>query len=140
MKEIWEVWHPQGHIIYKPYTYSVINYDSSQLLITLSNDKSKAQNAVEINFYNGAYSSTILLGPYIKKLRNNLVQEYGEEFFQNSSCFKIQNSLYIEWASFQSYEMVSLPYAQHFCIFAHEYLVHLIAPYEPHVTFLDEKE
>lgn len=140
MNEIWEVWHPQGNIIYKAYIHSVIDYECTQMLITLSNKKLQPQHAVEINFYNGAYASTLLYGTFIQKLKDNLIQEYGKEFLQTSSCFKIRNSSYIEWVSAQSYEIVGLPYAQHFCIFTSDTVVHLIAPYEPHVKFLDEKE
>ena len=140
MNEIWEVWHPQGQTIYKSYIYSVIDYRSSKLIITLSNNKLKPHHAVEINFYNGASSSTILEGLFIEKLKDSLIQEYGEPFLQSSSCFKIKNSLYVEWASTQSYEIVGLPHAQHLCIFTSDTVVHLIAPYEPHIRFLEDKE
>jgi len=139
MNEIWEVWNPQGQPIYKPYIHSVTD-DGEGLTITLSNNTLKLQDAVKINFYNGASSSSLLQGLFIEKLKDNLIQKYGEAFLQTSSCFKIRNSLYVEWASLQSYEMVSRPHAQHFCIFTPDTIVHLIAPYEPHVTFLDEKE
>lgn len=135
MNEVWESWDPQGQAIYRSSMISVTD-DDKGLTITLSNNKLKKECAVAINFYNGADSYTLLQGPFIEKLKTHLLQKYGESFFKESSCFKIRNSLYVEWATTQSYTMIKLPYAQHFCIFTHTLLVHLIAPYEPNIKFL----
>ena len=134
MKEIWELWHPQGQVIYRSSMISVTD-DDKGLTVELSNEKYENSDIIKINFYSGALSYTLLYGAFIEKLRDNLIQEYGKSFFQESSCFKIRNSSYVEWASLQSYEMIRLPRTQHFCIFTSHMIVHAITGLEPRIEF-----
>ena len=139
MKEIWEVWHPQGQTLNRSYILSVTN-DHERFIVMLSNEKTKKDDVVKIDFYKGVNSYTILQGPMVKSLKNSLIKQYGEPFLNESSFFKIRNSRYIEWASIQSFTMVSLPHTQHFCIFTPNKIVHALAGSEPRIEFLSKNE
>lgn len=139
MQEIWEPWHPHGKALNHSYIFSVTN-DHEGFIVILSNEKTKKDDAVKIDFYNGVNSYTVLQGPIVKSLKDCLVKQYGVPFFNQSSFFKIHNSRYIEWASMQSFTMISVPDTQHFCIFTQDKIIHTLTRSEPRIEFLSKEE
>ena len=139
MNEKWEHWYPEDIILHSFYITSVTD-DSDGLEIALSQEKSKKNPWVKIIFPGSARSYTLIQGAFVTDFRNELIQEYGGEFFNGSSCFKVHNSHYIEWASAQSISLITHLHAQHFFIFTPDIMVHAITALEPIVKFLIQKE
>lgn len=134
MQEKWSRWEPIAGLSTNYYSESILDTAEDGFKIHIFDHTGKK---VLISFSNSveAYRSTDDSFTYetLDFLNNN----YGPEFYNNWTFFKIENSEYLEWLKKQSggtFEMYSL---KHFCIFTINAMIDIAVSYEPDVSHID---
>ena len=135
MSEKWAKWEPVSGLAEKYDIDSIIDDIESFRMLLATGDESKKKVRVIFEESVDAYrrSDEALRVDLIGDLR----QQYGGNFYGKWTFFKVENSTYLRWISEQSCTIAdSLPY-MHFAFIAGNFVVDVIAFYEPKVEFLD---
>ena len=132
LNQTWIQWKPSEDLAPKYYIDSILDdLGSFEVILSCTEDRSIK---IKIHFED-AYSYRGTNKNFRKKLINLLDEKYGPEFVKECSFFKVTNSDYLDWFREEScgwcYDI-----AMHFSIVAENYVLDIIASYEPKVSSL----
>jgi len=84
------------------------------------------------------YSPAYAFRSINETIRMGVVEEldkrYGTDFYRSCSLFKIENSSYLQWLSEQAGDLVLQLHLQHFVVMGRDYIVDVLAPYDPQIV------
>lgn len=134
MQEQWARWEPVAGLAPQYYIERVLeDFDEGfkVVLFEASNRKRK----VHIKFKRSVECYTMTDESYVSNLLINLREQYGLEFYRDSTFFKVTNSDYLKRLSVLSSGISDEFDFTHFVVFGLDSMLDIIAKYEPEIEF-----
>lgn len=137
MNEQWIKWEPIKGLSANYYVDSISD-NMKGFKIVLSEAKNE-ENKVHIIFKDSIYAYRSTEEGFRLEMLYSLKAKYGAKFYSEWSFFKINDSIYLKWLSEQSYGITDRLNPIHFCIFTMNFILDIVATYEPKVELIENK-
>ena len=130
--EEWIRWEPIKNLSGKYYLDNLI-HSADEFIVKLSDDKQKVE--LYSKLFIDAYRYTNK--NYQLKVSKKLSEKYGNNFYQNWTFFKVNNSEYLAWISKKSGTWSDYIGLQHYCILGSDEIIDVLALSEPIVKIIE---
>jgi hypothetical protein len=137
MNEQWVKWEPIKGLSANYYVDSISD-NMKGFKIVLSEAKNENKK-IHIIFKDAVYAYRSTEEGFRLDMLYYLKAQYGAKFYSEWSFFKITDSAYLKWLSEQSYGITDRLNFTHFCIFTMNFVLDIIAAYEPIVKIIENK-
>lgn len=136
MKKNWERWEPISGLKDKYNIDSVEDTLMDGFKITLSECCDKGKR-VAVTFKNGIFAHRETHEIFRLATYKLLDDNYGKDFYEKWTFFKVTNSSYLKWLSEQSYTLSDVYSVTHYSFLAGNVMLDIAHVNEPTVEFID---
>ena len=136
MQEQWIKWEPVEGLGSKYYVESIYSNVESGFKMILSEVENN-KNKVYVFFKYCVADHRTINGNFRNKIIDALREEYGSEFYNSWSFFKVNNSAYVKWVSEESYGTSDIRNFTHYSFIAENSIVDIITNHKVEVKIID---
>lgn len=136
MSEKWERWEPIQGLAQKYYIESIIDIIGIfKILLCDAQDRTKK---VLITFEKSIDIYRLINENARSHTLSALQEQYGANFYETWTFFRVTNSSYVKWLSEQSYQLSDVWEFQHLAFVGMNSTVDVINTYNPKIEFLND--